>query len=266
MKAMNVLSFDIETVPDADLLRLSRGMPDAGDDEVIDAAREAALEKSGGKSDFLPLVFHKVAVVSIVMRNRDRLVIDSKSPPESDERDAVEAFFGIVDKHSPTLVSWNGSGFDLPVLAMRALRHGIVASGYWQGPGDKWRQYASRYHDAHHDVMDVIAHRNLRAAAKLEDIALSCGLPGKMGYSGSQVLEMYRAKNYADLSAYCEIDALNTYLVWCRFQLVAGHLPPDRYKEEINLVEAELASSGAPHLSRFAERWAEARSRAGSST
>ena len=261
---MSVLAFDLETIPDADLLRLALSMPDAGDDEVIEVARADAIEKSGGRSDFLPLAYHKIVVVSIVLRKQDRVVIDSKAPPEHDEADAIRSFFGIVDRIGPTLVSWNGSGFDLPVLAMRMMRHGIVSPGYWQGPGDKWRQYTSRFHDAHHDLMDIIAHRNLRAASKLETMSLACGLPGKMGYAGDQVLEMHRSKRHSEISAYCEIDALNTYLLWNRFQMVSGHLPPKRYEEEEALVEAELASSSSPHLKDFGERWVKARSALGS--
>ena len=249
------IAFDIETIPDTDLLRMLHNKPEAGDDEIIALAKEEQLSKSDGRSDFLPLPFHKVAVVSIVLRTNDQLRIDSKTPPENDEKQAVEGFFRLIDRFTPTLISWNGNSFDLPVLAMRSLRLGIVSTGYWQGPEDKWRQYTSRFHDAHQDVMDLLAHRQARSAAKLETIALSCGLPGKMGYAGDQVWNLYQNQQFGEISNYCEIDALNTYLLWLRFQLISGRLPPARYNEECTIVENHLASSPAAHLQKFLEIW-----------
>ena len=254
-----VVAFDIETVPDAGLLRLSMDKPDAGDEEIIELAQQEALEKSGGRSDFIRPQFHKVVVVSIAMRIKDRLLINSKCPPEQDEAEVVRSFFNMIDKHTPTLVSWNGSGFDLPVLSMRAMHHGIVAEGYWQGPGDKWSQYTSRYHDAHLDLMDILGHRQISVAPKLETIALSCGLPGKMGKSGSEVLEMYQSGRYSDISAYCETDALNCYLLWLRYMLVSGRISPKKYEEEQSVVDAEIASTNAPHLMEFGKLWVSSR-------
>ena len=254
-----VVAFDIETVADTDLMRKSYKMPDAGDDEIVEKAKKQQLEKSDGRSDFLPLVFHKIAVVSAVIRRKDELHIVSKGPPGLNEKEAVESFYSWVDRASPVLVSWNGSGFDLPVIALRAMLHGVISEGYWQGPGDKWNQYTSRFHGAHQDLMDILAHYQGFRGSKLEDVALLCGLPGKLGYDGSQVQQMFNDKRYADISSYCEIDALNTYLLWLRYRMISGRLLVDRYKQECTLVENFLASSNAPHLDKFLASWVESR-------
>jgi predicted PolB exonuclease-like 3'-5' exonuclease len=82
-------------------------------------------------------------------------------------------------------VSWNGGGFDLPVMHYRGLIHHVKAPRYWDTGEDnrdfKWNNYISRYHSRHLDLMDLLALYQLRAAAPLGDLAQIMGLPGKLG-------------------------------------------------------------------------------------
>ena len=102
------------------------------------------------------------------------------------EAKLVADFFKIVERYTPQLVSWNGGGFDLPVLHYRALVHGIAASRYWDiGEDDrdfKCNNYIGRYHTRHLDLMDVLAMYQPRAAAPLDALAKLCGFPGKLGH------------------------------------------------------------------------------------
>ncbi|MBF2734999.1 MAG: 3'-5' exonuclease [Betaproteobacteria bacterium AqS2] len=246
-----VAAFDAETVPDAELLRLAHGQPDASDADIAALAKQKQLEKTDGRSDFLPLAFHQVVAVSIVLRGTDGAIqIVSKAAP-ADEKTIIEGFFAWIARSQPLLVSWNGKGFDLPMLALRALRHGVDASGYWRGPpGGKWDpKYVKRYDDgAHADIMDFLSHYNPRNAASLEHAALLCGLPGKMGYEGSQVEGLYRDGKFDAIRDYCELDALNTYLIWLRLQLSTGALDAAGRTEE-------FLAGGAPHLQDFLQKW-----------
>ena len=111
---------------------------------------------------------------------------------EASEAELVRRFFDGIEKFTPTLVSWNGGQFDLPVLHYRALLHGIAAPRYWD-TGDvdrefRWNNYLSRFHERHTDLMDVLAGYQVRATASLDDIALLLGLPGKMGMSEQQLV------------------------------------------------------------------------------
>ena len=104
----------------------------------------------------------------------------------------MQRFFDGIEKYTPQLVSWNGSGFDLPVLHYRALVHGIPGCCYWDtGENDrefKFNNYLARFHARHTDLMDVLAGYQNRAWAPLDEIAQLCGLPGKLGMDGSQVV------------------------------------------------------------------------------
>ena len=156
-------------------------------------------------------------------------------------------------------MSWNGGGFDLPVLNYRALLHGVQAPRYWDTGQDdrdfKWNNYISRYHERHTDLMDVIAMYQPRANARLDDIATMLGFPGKMGMSGAKVWDEFQAGNIEGIRNYCETDVLNTYLVYLRFQLIRGQLTEAAYKKEQDLLRETIKQENKPHFDEFLENW-----------
>ena len=254
-----ILAFDVETIPNAGLLR--RLSPESKDNDyvLIESAKQDVLEKSDGKSDFLPVALHQVVVLSIVFRRGNSLSISSKAYPEFSEEKIVAAFFELVGNSNPTLVSWNGSGFDLPLLNLRALHYNISATDFWHGPGDKWEQYTSRFHNAHHDVMDILALRNGRSNSKLETVALDNDLPGKMGYGGDQVYDMYLNEHYQKIKEYCEFDAVTTYLLWLRLQHLQGNIDHNSYLAECEMMEETLINSNEEHLKKYQDTWQQLR-------
>ena len=166
-----ILAFDLETIPDAAGIRAVLDLPDSlSDADAAEAALKMRRQATGREEAFLQLPLHRVAVISCVLRTpdaaepEDGLKIFSLCEPRYDEKSAVAMFFKIVDKYTPRLVSWNGGGFDLPVLHYRAMAHGVAARRYWQADGidargDKfhYNRYTSRYHDRHLDLMDSLA-------------------------------------------------------------------------------------------------------------
>ena len=254
------LVFDIETIPDAHGLRqLHEHAADASDELVVEAALAARREKTG--SDFLPHHQHKVVAISCVFRDDQGLRVRSLGTAEDDEARLVNDFFRIIDRYTPQLVSWNGSGFDLPVLHYRAMVHGISASRYWESGNEdrdfKWNNYLSRYHTRHLDLMDVLAAYSGRANAPLDELAKLCGFPGKLGVDGSQVWPMYQQGRLDLIRDYCETDVVNTWLVYCRFQLMRGELTHAQYDEEVALVRATLAGMEGAHWKDYLAAWPE---------
>jgi 3'-5' exonuclease len=253
-----VLVFDIETIPDVAGLRALNAYPDAvSDAEVAAAAFAARREKTG--SDFLPHHLHRVAAISCAFRDNDGFRVRSLGGPEDGEAKLVNDFFRIIDKYTPQLVSWNGGGFDLPVLHYRALVHGVSAARYWEmGEEDrdfKWNNYLSRYHTRHLDLMDLLALYTGRANAPLDDLAKLCGFPGKLGVDGSQVWTLYQQGRLGEIRDYCETDVVNTYLVYCRFLLMRGALRPEAYREELQLVRNALSALDGAHWHEYLSAW-----------
>jgi predicted PolB exonuclease-like 3'-5' exonuclease len=179
-----ILAFDIETVPDCAGIRRLYGLADAlPDSEVAEVAFQKRRAQSG--SDFLPPHLQKVVVISCVLRDSEGLKVFSIGEPERDERTSIQKFYDGVEKYVPQLVSWNGGGFDLPVLNYRALANGVSAPKFWdQGEDDrdfKWNSYLGRYHSRHLDLMDVLAMYQPRNNAPLDAVARIAGFPGKIG-------------------------------------------------------------------------------------
>jgi hypothetical protein len=255
---MNVLVFDIETIPDVAAGRRLHDLDGLSDADVAKIMFHKRREETGD-SEFLRHHLHRVVAISVVLRHTDQLRVWSLGDEQSDEAELLRRFFEGIDKYVPTLVTWNGSGFDLPVLHYRSLVHGIVAPRYWD-TGDfdrdfKWNNYISRFHWRHTDLMDVLAGYQPRANAPLDDIAQMLGLPGKLGMDGSKVWEAYQAGRLNEIRNYCETDVLNTYLVYLRFELLRGNLDPAGYDQECGRLRAMLSAESRPHLQMFAQAW-----------
>jgi 3'-5' exonuclease len=262
MSSWPVLAFDIETIPDIAGLRALRGMDASVDDAGVYAA-EIAERKERGKSDFMPLHLQRVLVISCVFRNAEGLrvhsIIDRESDGASQEGRVVQSFFNLVERHAPQLVSWNGGGFDLPVLHYRGMRHGVVASKYWDmGEDDRefrWNNYIGRYHTRHLDLMDVLALYQPRGNAPLDAMAKLCGFPGKLGMDGSQVYPAYLEGRRDEIRRYCETDVMNTYLLYCRFQKMRGGLTESEYDGEMALVRETLGAIDEAHWREYLAAW-----------
>lgn len=255
----NLLAFDIETVPDVATGRKLLDMDGCDDKDVVRAMHTLRRQKTGG-SEFLALYQMRVVAISVALRGRDGFRVWSLGDKGSDEVELIDRFYRGIEKYTPTLISWNGSGFDLPVLHYRSLLHGVVAAHYWEtGDSDrefKWNNYLNRYHWRHIDLMDVLAGFQNRAAAPLDVIATLIGLPGKMGMSGADVWDCFHAGDIQSIRNYCETDVLNTYLVYLQFEFVRGNLSRSRLETEREMVRSVLKDSDEEHLCQFLAHWA----------
>ena len=258
-----VLVFDIETIPDVAGIRALHGLPaDLADAEVAEFAFQRQRARNG--SDFLPHHLQRIAVISCVMRGDEGFKVWSLAEPKLNEAEIIRRFFGGIEKYTPQLVSWNGGGFDLPVLHYRGLIHGVEAARYWEmGEGDsydardfKWNNYLGRYHTRHLDLMDVLAMYQPRANAPLDQMAKLCGFPGKLGMDGSKVFESFQRGEIDAIRNYCETDVMNTWLVYLRFQKMRGTLNEAAYQAEIELARSTVQSHPAPHWQEFLAAWA----------
>src|SRR5512134_3128592 len=245
-----ILAFDIESIPDCAGIRQLYGLPeDLPDGEVAEIAFQKRRTQTG--SDFLPPQLQRVVVISCVLREDAGLKVFSLGEPEATEASAIQRFYDGIEKLVPQLVSWNGGGFDLPVLNYRALIHGLAAAKFWdQGEDDRdfrFNSYVSRYHARHLDLMDVLAMYQPRNNAPLDDVAQLAGLPGKIGIGGAHVWSAYQAGKLAEIRDYCEADTANTYLLYLRFQRLRGVYSEDSYRKEIQVLRKHLNELAKPH-------------------
>lgn len=251
---MAVLVFDIETIPDLTSGRKLYNLEGLSDEETASAMFALRRAKTG--NDFLPHHLQKIAAISLVLSKGSQFKVWSLGDAQADEKELITRFFAGIDKNTPTLVSWNGCGFDLPVLHYRALLHGIAAPTYWEAGENqstfRWNNYLSRFHARHLDLMDILAGYQNKAFAPLDEIATMLGFPGKMGMSGAHVWDAYSKGQIKDIRNYCETDVLNTYCVYLRFELLRGLITKEEYQNNMQILKNALQSEHEKsHLQEF---------------
>jgi predicted PolB exonuclease-like 3'-5' exonuclease len=256
---MTVFAFDIETIPDVELGRRVFDLHDLTDKQVGYVMQTKRRQESG--SDFLPYEQHRIVAISVAMRSRETFKVWTLGEPNAPEAEIIQRFFDGIEKYTPDLISWNGGGFDLPVLHYRSLKHGIVAPRYWEvGDEDqafRWNNYLNRFHWRHMDLMDVLSGYQSRARASLEDVAMLLNLPGKLGMSGDKVWDAYLDGQIKAIRDYCETDVVNTFLVYLRFELIRGKMSQEQYLAECRRVRESLQATALPHWQEFLAAWPE---------
>lgn len=235
----HVIVFDLETVPDLEAVSRINGFSEH-DDEVAEGL-------VGNKFPKLPI--HKIACIGAVIAEHldDHWAVRSLGAPHMEERseaDLISAFSARLQALRPTLVSFNGQGFDLPVLRYRAMANSIPA------PGLHARQYFKRYDESAVDLCDVLASYG-PSKVKLDELCRVLGLAGKPdGVDGGDVAAFVKVGRIAEVAAYCETDVVNTYRVWLRYELFRGALRPDEFRRSeaalADFIRARLGEK--PHL------------------
>ena len=257
-----ILCFDIETIPDVEGIRLLQGLPASMPAaEVAEMAFAARRDKTG--RDFLPLHCHRVVAIACLMKEEvekgSRYTLKCIGTAQDSESRIIQQFYKLVDRYTPQLVSWNGSGFDAQVLHYRGMIHGVSAPRYWDWGDDdrdfKWNNYLSRYHTRHLDLMDMLALYSARANAPLDELAKLCGFPGKMGMDGSQVWPAYQEGRIEEIRAYCETDVANTFLLYQRFMLMRGVFDQEKYQAEMDELRATISRLPGEHWKQYLAAW-----------
>lgn len=250
-----VLVFDIETIPDVETgRRLYPELQGLDDDDALTAL--IALRHAEAGNDFMRLPLHKIACLSFLWVEHGNFVLKSLSLDNKDEQEILTSFFRAFGK-KPTLVSWNGSGFDIPVLLYRALHHGISAPELFNP--DKKPDYLYRYGEMHIDLMDKMSLYNGYNKQKLDTIAALCGFAGKGDIDGSQVVPMVQQGEWQKLTTYCESDVLNTWLIYLRWLILTGKADESlcqNISEQTHAFVADIANDdGTLRHERFLQAW-----------
>ncbi|SPX81653.1 3'-5' exonuclease [Moraxella ovis] len=216
--ASPILVFDIETIPDVETgRRLYPELKYLSDDDALTAL--IALRQAEAGNDFMRLPLHKIACLSFLWVENGEFSLHSLALDRLTEADILRKFFRAFAK-KPVLVSWNGSGFDVPVLLYRALHHKISAPALFNSANKP--DYLYRYGEMHVDLMDKMSLYNGYSKQKLDTIAALCGFAGKGEIDGSQVVPMVQSGDWQKLTTYCESDVLNTWLIYLRWLILTG--------------------------------------------
>jgi predicted PolB exonuclease-like 3'-5' exonuclease len=220
--AGSYLVLDIETIPDPDLYT----PPDAA---------------NGVERPFPPLYACRPIVLGVMWLGADLEVKRIGTIGEGkDEAGMMADFAEFMTKWRPHVVTWNGRGFDLPVLALRALRFGLGFGWYYRGDGYRYRFSE----EGHLDLGDVLSDYGAARMTSLDGAARLIGLPGKDGVDGSQVEGLYHAGQLEALRHYCLSDVAQTAFLFLRYRLVSGLLDRDAYRRAATGLLAAMEADG----------------------
>ena len=212
-------------------------------------AMEIFKEKTG--SEFLPVCFHRVVSISAVIADGFGRFLRVSTLDGENERDKIAKFLAFIEDFNPRLVSFNGRGFDLPMIMARAMCYDLSAAAYFEtndrdNNKSKWENYRSRYDGRFHlDLLDHISDFGAVRGLKLDHICASVGLPGKYDVHGDQVLQLYYAGKQAKIDEYCRSDVLNTYWLFLKYELLRGKITKDDYLNYIAVMGEFLQKESA---------------------
>lgn len=242
--AVKYLVFDVESVADGDLVAKIR-YPGAGLSASDAVARYRGELVADTGSDFIPYTFQ--IPVSVVVAKVDAscqlLDVVALDEPEFRSHVMTQHFWrGWEGYQRPTLVSFNGRTFDVPLLELAAFRYGLSLPGWFNLQDKNWEQHRGRYNlHAHLDLYDVLTNFGAtRFAGGLNLAANVLGKPGKMEVQGHMVQDLFGEGKFAEIADYCRCDVLDTYFVFLRTSVLLGRMPLEREQELIEQTKAWL--------------------------
>lgn len=270
MAPRKLLVFDLETVPDLNLARKMWPTETDGLDDLqtVEYIYEHHRKASSSGSDFPRPSFHKIVAIGCLLADIEPedgyetynfRKVGCIGDETDDEATLLQKFFDFGKRENLRLVSFNGLGFDVPVLKLRALHHHMPARWFMNHLTNKWDNYHSKNALAYHaDLAEMFG--SFRAMPKLDEVCTLAGLPGKLDVSGSKVYEMHLRGEMQGIRDYCETDVLNTYLLYLHHQHLGGLLPTEIMHDEFQRVREFLAAERdkRPHLGQFLDAWADA--------
>ncbi len=238
------VALDIETVPDEGLVTAIDGEPTRTYADKVGRLLAARRAQSGGRSDFLPIPYHRpVVACSLDADEREGALVVRDVGCWTDRRNDEAAFLERtwIRLQGRTLVTFHGKGFDLPVLELRSLKLGLsvpswFASGRQAGPDD------------HQDLFELLTNGGHAPSASLDLYAKLVGLPGKQGMAGKDVATLYASGALATIAGYCMTDVVQTWLLYLRYRLLEGTLAPAAYAASVASCRDDLPALFAERL------------------
>jgi predicted PolB exonuclease-like 3'-5' exonuclease len=248
------LVLDTESVPDGRLLaKVKYPNESLAPEEAIRRAQEEARATSRDGSDFLPVTFHYPVAVCVLRVGPDfgLQALTCLDAPQFRPAEIVRAFWKGITHYRAKLVTFNGRGFDLPLLELAAFRYGCSAR-------DHFYNSRNRYSGNHLDLFDWLSNYGAyRLAGGLDLLSKILGKPGKMEVSGNRVYSLYLEGKHQEINDYCMYDTLDTYFVFLRTRVLSGDLTLEEEAAVVQRAREWLVAkvSEVPSLARYLENW-----------
>lgn len=166
------------------------------------------------KLKFAPLAVHKPQIICWLIHDKGKLEMKSRNCGQAmeNEREILREL-SLDLKHAQKLVTWNGRGFDMPLLSLRALGADVDWS-FW---GSRRDRYERRGFLFHYDLMDQMADYGFVRGLGLDNVAKVLGF-GKQGMvSGIECNAYLQRGEVQPVIDYCINDVFITWMVNVRY-------------------------------------------------
>lgn len=233
--------FDIETIPSVSLCKEHFQLEENNALKICERGFEKQKEKSG--SEFLPLYLHEIiSIAAVIGDDYGQFVkvgnFGQKHENKEDftsEKELLEDFFRYFNEKQPRLISFNGRGFDIPLLTLKALKYNLTLDAFYNQE-NKWENYRARYSEQFHlDLMDSLSHYGSVRGLNLNGVCSMMNIPGKFDVSGDLVHAIYYNPHLSQkekkgvIDSYCQSDVLNTYWLFLKYEVLKGALNKEQY-------------------------------------
>jgi hypothetical protein len=237
---VNTFAFTFATIPDINAGRKLYNLDGLDDKNIAEVMFHRQRQLKGNEQ--LPLHQQQIIALSAVLRTADSLKIITLDARDGSEESLLQQFFALMEKHAPMLVCWNGAAFERPIMHYRSILHGIGSTHYW-------------HNNTHHvDLVSQLA-GDAPIDAPIDEIASLLGMPNK-GEPGNN-WDRHLAGELTTIHNDITTDALNTYLIHLRLQLVSGRLYQERYRSECQKLRDTLKQQDNEHIHSYLSRWTE---------
>ena len=214
-----IVAIDIETIgnPDTfDLLPTPEPSKVLKDPAKIAADIEAKQAAQRDKAALDPLTARVASFASVgevegkVLEYCDILA----RADDASERELLQNIFDVLGADDVRIVTWNGVGFDLPMIYKRALILGVDPAFHGAPPLSAWtKRYAA---DRHYDLMQIWC--GWQGYAKLDTVAALVLGAKKHDFDVTRIADMIATdEGRTALAEYNLQDTRLTFELWKRF-------------------------------------------------
>ncbi len=262
-----ILVFDIETVADTDASRrIYPQLSELNDADTLSALTAIRIQEAG--HDFMRLPLQRIVCISALYIKDGTFSLFSLTADKFSEKDILTKFFRAFSevKKLPKVISWNGSGFDIPVLIYRAMQYDLSAPWLFE-EGERIKNmrfdnYVNRFHTRHLDLMDRFSQYGASRREAMDVVASLYGLPGQTDIDGSMIGDLVSNNDWQTLSIYCESNVMNTWLIYLRWLRLTGQLTSPDFnawqQQSYDYLEKFTQADGSPRHQAFITDWSSA--------
>jgi predicted PolB exonuclease-like 3'-5' exonuclease len=259
--AVRYLVFDIESAADAALVaKVRHPGENINPHDAVQQYRAQLMAKYD--SDFIPYTFQIPVSIVVAKVAADFRLLELVSLDEPQFRPHVmtDLFWrGWEAYRRPTLVTFNGRSFDVPLLELAAFRYGISLPGWMGMKAKTYDQPRNRYNtEAHLDLHDVLTNFGAsRFVGGLNLAANVLGKPGKMDVQGDMVQDLYHAQKLSQINDYCRCDVLDTYFTFLRCSVLLGSINVEQEQKLVHDTKQWLEERAPtqPAYQAYLSRW-----------